>query len=659
MKRDALSEGGLAAHRTGNPSAFHGNFKKGFYAVLGTAGLLYSFLITRFRTGIFNDDAVYVVVARDLLNHSASRFLPIIQPDYPLPGLPLVLAPWTKIAAPQWTHLEWVSILVTLMTLWLLGIWSTRWLRQGEALTLVALYAFNPTVVKFSGIVMPAAYYSLAVIASFLLLARVLEKPSAVRCLALGLMLGWASVVRAEGAVLLISVTAALGLEKKIDQGRILAWVALPLVLWISIAVYWFHFRRLSHSDFASDLNALADYWPRHVLSAIQFAGEFLRLLYLKTMTALDLSSGGWVSGLTVLFIVFCVIGTVVGFYGFWKQSNARHAELINLVIFSGSYFLVHTLWHIALPRYCIVLLPIIGMFLIRGVRQIPLPTGRLSLGTAILMGLFISYAYSNGLAVTESIESPNPMSAPPWRTLAWVKRNTSSTTTLMSPLASSVFLYTSRKSVPIILTGDPETFRYALIQEGIEYIVDRPLVFVTPGIGKTENLNDDWQKMRRWARVYPQWFLRVFQDPQEHTAVYKIQQEQPFIKAFPQYMSAYQDVRAGLPDESLLKLQACLKEYPGLGVGHNLMGTIYFSLAQDADAERAFREAARLLPDSAIPLLNLASLYHRQGESARARDTLNHALEVIAANGNSKKRLVSIQKLLWSWQHKSEIMFF
>ena len=50
-----------------------------------------------------------------------------------------------------------------------------QWLSAKESLVVVALFAFNPLVCKLSGVIMPTPYYTVAVIASFLLMHELLK----------------------------------------------------------------------------------------------------------------------------------------------------------------------------------------------------------------------------------------------------------------------------------------------------------------------------------------------------------------------------------------------------------------------------------------------------------------------------------------------------
>ncbi len=141
-----------------------------FYAILAASALLYCSLNPLYHIGVYNDDAMYVLAAKDLWNPSASGAMSLIHrtPDFPFPGLPLLLAPLVKVIEPHWALMDWLSVIVTSFSVVLLGLWVRKWLPAKEALGVVMLYAFNPIIAKFSGILLPGPYFLVALLACLL-----------------------------------------------------------------------------------------------------------------------------------------------------------------------------------------------------------------------------------------------------------------------------------------------------------------------------------------------------------------------------------------------------------------------------------------------------------------------------------------------------------
>jgi hypothetical protein len=555
--------------------------------------------------------------------------------------------------------LKFMSVLATVFSLWLLGKWSEPWLSRSEALWLIALYAFNPFVVQFSGILMPAPYYTAAVLASFLLFREVLKKPTLFNCMGLGFLLGWASVIRAEGAVLLISIAGALVLLKK--NRRELPLVLIPIVCWFAFLLYWLEFRHLTHSsDYGGDVRSLFSYWSSHFGTAIQFIGKFSQSLFVRSLLAVDLKPSALSPFAVTLVVLLCVGGIAAGFRHLWNERPAKRAELLSVSFFCGLYLTVHLFWHVALPRYCLALLPFVMAWLVHGVngRMSNIPRGRLY-RVLLLCLVFVSYGISNGYALFESLVKPNPLNAPPWHALAWLTENTPPSAKVISTISPSIVLRSKRAAFPLAKGANIEALQYVLHQADIGYIVDRPIRFVAPGVGATENLNKDWTRMRRWIRTYPSKFQLVFQEPAEKTSIYRVIMEPGLLEAFDIYFPAARDFKEGRSDEAFAKTRSCLDLYPDFGLANDLLGAIYFSRKDYSNAEQAFMKAAQSLRTSPVPLLNLASLYHREGQSRKALDFLNQGLAVISSNGNGKKYFGKIQALLQSWDRKNEIIFY
>lgn len=101
---------------------------------------------------------------------------------------------------------------------------------------------------------------------------------------------------------------------------------------------------------------------------------------------------------------------------------------------------------------------------------------------------------------------------------------------------------------------------------------------------------------------------------------------------ALQEYEKALASARKGDRAAARLHLEAAIRIEPAFFNAHNGLAILYHQMKQYADAEREYREAEKLNPRSAAPLVNLASLHIEQAlESARTdttyRATLNDAL--------------------------------
>ena len=629
-------------------------YRPALYGILAIAGLLYIALISQYQTGIYNDDAVYVIVANDLNNQAASRMLPTIRRDYPLPGVPMLLAPVATLLRPHWRRLDWMSIVITLLTVWLLGFWARVWLPPREALTITALYAFNPTTVKFSGIVMPACYYAFAVVAGFLLLHRVLRKRSLRYGVALGALIGWAALVRPEGVVLLAAIVLSLAGAQL--SKRSLLGIAAPVLAWGAFLAYWFHGRHLNRFDYAGDLGALFRYWTHHGHAGGQAIVKFSHLLFENMLLAVKFGDTPLMAATANTFIVCALALTVAGFWRLWTRRPGTRVQLLSMALFAAFYAGIHLFWHVALPRYALPMLPIVFILIAGGWRTLarrPPPFAWLA------VPILLSYAWGNGRALWETYRAPNPVNAPPWHALDWIRHHTPSTVKIMSPFAPSIVLYANHPVVPVLKSPDVEAFVYTLTTKHIGYIADRPMTFVTPGVGKTENQNNEWARVRRWVTAYPRWFHLEFRDAAEQVSVYRVLADERLGALFQRYFSAVLDYRDGRVEQAFVKARDCVTNDPDFGDAYDLLGALYYARHDYTAAESAFKRAAELLPDNPVPRLNLATLYHSQGQRALAMQLLQDSLNLITDNGEGARYLPNLKRLTASWAQHREIMFY
>lgn len=636
----------------------HLSFSGSLAVVVFIAAIFYSCLITRFRTGLFNDDAVYVLVARDLLNHQASHMLPSIKPDYPLPGVPLILSPIAKFFSPSQIRLKWVAVAVTLLTLFLLGIWLRRWLSPRDTLIVVSLYAFNPIVAKYSGILMPAPFFTLALIATFLLLRRVIEQPGGPASYALGAVLGWGCLLRGEGFVLLLSAVVTLVAAR--TPWRTAVKILYPVFLWGIVFWLWSHRTGMQGSDYASDLIALVKFWPDHFFVGFRDAWNLLITLVLETALAVRVNPTTLSVSVASLLVLSTFVASQAGYQSLWQKAQSSKPELAGALTFCSLYLVSHIVWRVALPRYCMALLPFMALFIFQGLSRLlaPFPYKRWVLG-AVMCGVLSSYTWTNGYAVYEARVFRNPLNAPPLKALTWLRRHTAKGQRVLSPLSPSVVLYSNRPAVPMPKTSNPEFFLAALVKAQIQIIVDRPTEFVTTRVAGAEDQNKEWARMRKWVSQYPEYFSKVYEDHHERVRIFRVNVNSNIGLAVDDYAIALHHLRAGRWSESRQAVLRSLENYPEFAMGNNLLGATYFAQGKYAEAVEVFEKAARASPYSALLRVNLASTYHKLGRTAQSINTLNEAMSRFDAAVMSEREQRIISTLVESWNSGQEVMFY
>src|SRR5206468_4067770 len=94
-----------------------------------------------------------------------------------LPGYPIFLAPFVKMVGLNFFWLRATSIGLTLFSCFFLWKLAHPWLTRSQRFFLVALFALNPTTLKYSGSMMSEPLFLFLVLSAFLPLKTVFEEP--------------------------------------------------------------------------------------------------------------------------------------------------------------------------------------------------------------------------------------------------------------------------------------------------------------------------------------------------------------------------------------------------------------------------------------------------------------------------------------------------
>jgi Flp pilus assembly protein TadD len=84
--------------------------------------------------------------------------------------------------------------------------------------------------------------------------------------------------------------------------------------------------------------------------------------------------------------------------------------------------------------------------------------------------------------------------------------------------------------------------------------------------------------------------------------------------------------LRTGAPEQAAAAFRAAIERRPDLAAAHNGLGAALLAQSDLQGAETELKSAASLDPKDAHPLLNLARLYKRRGDSAAFADALAQA---------------------------------
>ena len=92
------------------------------------------------------------------------------------------------------------------------------------------------------------------------------------------------------------------------------------------------------------------------------------------------------------------------------------------------------------------------------------------------------------------------------------------------------------------------------------------------------------------------------------------------------------------------------IAQYPRLGSATNLLGALYFMANDMKSAEAMFLKTNELLPVRPNAMVNLASIYNRQGKTAQALEYLNKGLAINALNGDAAEFKAKVENLRKLW---------
>ncbi len=126
--------------------------------------------------------------------------------------------------------------------------------------------------------------------------------------------------------------------------------------------------------NMGGDITAVVTYWSHHLGGLLLFYGTLMNVLFMRTVLAIRLGRPGCCHRrVTVWVTVFCLAAVAAGFYNLWEEQRLDRRVLSSMALFCGllGFLPCMPLWHVAIPRYCIVLhcrLPL--AFLLRGIHQ-------------------------------------------------------------------------------------------------------------------------------------------------------------------------------------------------------------------------------------------------------------------------------------------------
>ncbi|MFI5390580.1 MAG: hypothetical protein ACHQYQ_04390, partial [Bacteriovoracales bacterium] len=419
-----------------------------------------------------NDDAVYIIGAKSLLS---GKFIDLANPNHSplinyLPGYPLLLAPFVKIVDPHWIYLKFLSsvlIAISGLLLWkLLDPWFSPLFR----LLFLCSFVFNPTVVNISSMVMSEPCFLFSFSLALITLKSLIQSYRPWKPWVLGLLLGWASLIRPQGICLILGVSIAL-LHKK-------QWGNWAKATFLSVGIYGGiylrnYFLTKFLAGYMSEWNELLPYLGRNYDQYLAQTYEMFKTFFIFSLFPIPTLLSRPYQSIAYLFT--CFLGIVFGGIGIAHvvQKKKLPEELVLSITLSCFFCsILQMLWARIEPRYFFFFIPFSLLFIFSGAESIlsRLPRKKLwaSLGFFLLMAVYANanlryLSYSNSKSQIQSV---------PFQTFQWIRENVPKKAIFLSINRPTLFLYTGHCGYDYFNTDDIDDFRYTLSKEKITHVM-------------------------------------------------------------------------------------------------------------------------------------------------------------------------------------------
>ncbi len=600
------------------------HFFRPWWTILLFAGTLYVLNVPGTYVGYANDDSTYIIGAQELMH---GHYRAIHTPGEPFmsyfpPGFSFFLAPFVKCVAPAWSLLKIVSIGITLATILFTWLLLRSWLPEWPRRLVVTMYALNSATIFQSGVILSDLFFLLLTLVLFWLLQQEVENRLRVSPYLLGLLLGWACLVRLEGFILVIAAGFGLGYLKR--WRPMMQMTTTALLLWGAFILNAY----LSH-HMSGQL--------QNVVTSIQWAGEFRHLLgnmdewshllfvhVLLSFRFLSRNVFGLILNVLLITVVLACIG--MGFRMI-ALKRPKDGSLVAVACFCIIYFLIHVIWSAFDQRYSLPVLPFLLAFFISGAHHLWTRYPSKALQVLALVVLTMGYGSADVHLFRRIYATPPPLQAVlPRDTFQWIRTNTSPHTLFVSQ-GATLYLYTQRQSVAKLIEDDAESFRYRLLKEGIGAIWLQPWLTVVAQ-GAPVNDGEMLGRTLRWVTRSPEYYRRVFANSAESSVVFFVVPDPTFLKAYELYREALSTLQNQSIPQGLLKLESALSLCPHfVGALNAYAITLILTQQRLPFAEKKLHEALRWDASNSLTLFNLGRLYELQRKQTVAEHYLHLAL--------------------------------
>jgi hypothetical protein len=428
--------------------------------LLGALALAVAVLtVTPWPVGVFQDDAIYVVLAKALASGDGFRMINLPGAPHAThfpPGYPILLAALWKLAPDFPDNIvvfKFMNALLLAATAAGTYRLSRSRLELGPVGASVATVVGTLSIVVLiiTGVVLSEPLYMALVIPALFVTERATETDSPRTAAAAGAMIGILTLVRTLGLFLLPAALVVMLVRRRWRSALVLTLVAMvfiaPWQLWVSAYQH----------EMAAPLVGKYGSYGQWLADGYRAGGwAFARAVIAKNSDGLFGFLGYLTMPVPPVWPRLASLGTVLLTLGLGAWS-ARRRLPVTLVFLLG-YAAVVLAWPFEPTRFVLVWWPVLAALFVAGVRVVwrwrpsalPVRGLRIALGAAMLL-VIGGYGAYNLRGVRQkwwvNIQSDAGTRAKP--IAEWVARSTTPNDVLITDHDLIVYLYTGRRAVP------------------------------------------------------------------------------------------------------------------------------------------------------------------------------------------------------------------
>lgn len=429
-------------------------------------------------TGVFQDDGVYVVLAKSLATGEGYRFLQMPgapnATHYP-PGYPLFLAllwkayPSFPANVTLFKFANAVLVGVTAVLTWRLAVDRARLGRIGGGFA-TALFTTCTPIVLLSVMVLSEPMFMAALVPAIIASERAAESGRERDAIVAGVAIGLLAMVRTLGVLVMPALVLVLLVKRRWRPAAIVAGAAvlvmLPWQLWVS--AHAGEVPPIFLGKYGSYIGWLTDAVRTEGTGwVVDVARHNLRQLAFETWTH---------TGTVLLPLGVRVLATVLVATLAIAGSFAAFRRVPVMALFVLAYLGIVVVWPFAPARFLWGIWPLLGIVLALGAQDLvtraaPLRALRFApiAATALLVAGYLRFNYqSQQEGWWSQVQGSVALRARPMA--EWVNRNTTPDAVLATDDDLLIYLYTGRRAIPnATLTAQehlvPQTQAFAATQ--------------------------------------------------------------------------------------------------------------------------------------------------------------------------------------------------